>query len=78
MTAARNQIAQRPLADAPADITATELFDVLTEALERCGCLTRVFQGQQLGILATCISVMRARGWTVRPPSVLHVPIEPR
>lgn len=69
--------------DAPSDITATELFDVATEALRRCGLWPRNLdpsqrtRAQTLGLLATFVTVMRDRGWTVLPPGH-HRPIDPR
>jgi hypothetical protein len=66
--------------DAPGDITASELYEVLLVALERCGhgesSLSKAVsdsakarKGFLLGLLATCVSVMRERGWSVVPPS---------
>ncbi len=64
--------------DAPGDITATELFAVLRDALTRCGLWAeQANKAQLLGLIATCVSVMRTRGWTVLPPGH-HRPVEPR
>jgi hypothetical protein len=71
--------------EAPHDITASELFDVVTGALHRCGYATALgavpaTRAAILGLLATCVHVMRERGWTVLPPLPPghHRPIDPR
>lgn len=64
-------------ADVPHDVTAEELHAVVDDAL-------RLFEPSRykrgyvwLSFAATCISVMRRRGWTVLPPGH-HTPIDPR
>lgn len=67
--------------DAPGDITAEELYAVLRSALTRCGLWSeQTNKAQLLGLLATCVSVMRDRGWFVRAPGTPphHRPIDPR
>jgi hypothetical protein len=55
-------------------IRVRELVDVVQEAARRNGTTA---EARELGLLATCISVMRARGWTIKPPGG-HEPIEPK
>lgn len=53
--------------EAPPDVTAAELAEVVAAALHMCLPSHRV-SSLWLGFAATCIAVMRRRGWTVFPP----------